>query len=46
MPACPAERLQILLASARHAVNVITAPPQTQSDSPKFLEETSRSYLV
>src|SRR6516162_2714577 len=31
--ASPAERLQIPLASARHAAIVITAPPQTQSDS-------------
>src|SRR5207302_6693473 len=33
--ASPAERFQILLASARHAAIVITAPPQTQSDSPE-----------
>src|SRR5215831_11012470 len=31
--ASPAERFQIPLASARHAAIVITAPPQTQSDS-------------
>src|SRR5262245_17606470 len=32
--ASPAERLQILLASARHAATVITARPQIQSASP------------
>src|SRR5262249_57593244 len=33
--ASPAERFEILLASARHAAIVITAPPQAQSDSPE-----------
>src|SRR5262249_16182078 len=33
--ASPAERLQILLASARHAATVITARPQVQSASPE-----------
>src|SRR4029450_77441 len=31
----PEERFEILLASARHAAIVITAPPQAQSDSPE-----------
>src|SRR5262249_6959985 len=33
--ASPAERFEILLASARHAAIVITALPQAQSDSPE-----------
>src|SRR5262249_42441923 len=33
--ASPAERFEILLASARHAAIVITAQPQAQSDSPE-----------
>src|SRR5262249_51326901 len=33
--ASPAERFEILLATARHAAIVITAPPQAQSDSPE-----------
>src|SRR5262249_46715358 len=46
--ASPAERFEILLASAPHAAIVITAPPQAQSDSPnaKFLEETTKNFRL